>query len=240
MTDEPSKTSKEDDDSNARIIAIALAVICLGAAGYIWWSNDTHPCGEQGTMCIANGTKKHILEITGFVKSVNGLSRTNSANASLTMPGGEAYQVGIKGVKNDEWGETINQLGLGVKGVSVTGLTSYISPEFHLSFPKIEGGVGQEGKLAIDMRVAYPALEEDDNVLTRSAHNLVRMGFKFFNEAKDLKHEMRVIIQPETYRKRDWYISDIWFWLSAIIGTLALLGFIGLLVGDEDEEKEES
>lgn len=47
-------------DSESLPIGIALIMMLagLGTAGYISWSNSTHPCAQNGSMCIAQREAK--------------------------------------------------------------------------------------------------------------------------------------------------------------------------------------
>lgn len=180
--------------------------------------------------CVSpNGKQNKKLELTGFVRSLNGLSHTNSVKSTLKFPDGTIVTIPTDRVNNDTWGDTINQLGLGVKGVSVTSITDELSMLYHLNFPQLENQIGQVGTLNIEMKVTYPKLEEDDNVISRSAHNLAKMGFTFFDKTDPINYSMQVIMKPADYKKSHWHTASGWWWISAIIGACGLFSLLGRL-----------
>jgi len=195
------------------------AIIFLLLAAGIWTTNKVYEC-EEGYKCIAVD-KTFKLRTTGFYMSVNGLSNTIQASASLVIDGEAPMNIAVESFENDSWGNGISSDGLSISGISVTDITDPIKVALSYTIPDIPITDSKKAVLVNEVTVLFPKLDGSDNMVDRTVSR--RMSFSDVQEA--ISFETPVILKPKGWTRTR--IPSGWFWLTLVLGLwygLIMLG----------------
>lgn len=217
-----------------------IAALAFGAAYYMWWDNSQNACKDSLTWCVKVG-KMGDLTYSSAVRSVSGLSKTHSASATLALDDGTTYDLEPTWYGNDEWGDSIEQFGFGIKGVSVTSITSPVKLKLKFPFDELDIEPGQNGVLHIAANVTFPKMEDEDldNVVARSvlgskAATIASGGgvtLSYIDTTQTIEEDVKIQFKSAGFSGQGY--SDFWFWTAIVIGSLSTLAFIGNFLEDD-------